>query len=390
MVTALKSDSIAPIAMSLTSHRSELKKAITVLGRVADKKSVMPMLGAMFVRVTDTATKLVATDLNMWATYTTTPLGRTTGDAAIKVKSLADVIGKMPEGEITITTQGMHAYVMAGSVKSHVDSYVARDYPKVPDTSALAWVSVDGGDLATCIKRTISAVCRDETRFHLNGVYLVCEGQSLRAIATDGHRLAYARSSYDDAWGLFRKGMIIPVKGATEIVKLLSKGGTCEIARDERSPNMLHVRKGDWELSVKAIDAQFPPYEQVVPTARGHLASVDLESFRGACDRAKAISGKSRLGMTLAREFGDPMLKLTCGVDERVEEAIPCSLGDTFKIGIDPCYLLDALEHVESRTSSVEIRLGGPLDPIVVCSRDESGMGPLTMRHFVVVMPMRV
>jgi len=387
MVTALKSD----LAMSLTASRGELKKAMSVLGRVADKRSALPMLGGVAIKVGRDSTTFTATDLNMWATYTTQDRARIPGAAVIKAKSIADILGKMPDGEITIAGENPHVYLMSGSASVHVDSYVARDYPKVPDTSALTWISVDGGDVAACIKRVISHVCQDETRFHLNGVYLHCEGKRLRAVATDGHRLAFASSSYDDAYQtLFARGMILPTKGLKEVVKLVGKGGSIEMARDEKAPHMLHVRKDRWEISLKAVDAQFPPYEQVVPKSNNHAVAVDIAGFRGACERAKVVNGATH--GTLIQRFNDsPMLRLATGRDERIEEEVPGTLGDAFKVGVSPKYLVDALEHMESRTSKVEIMIGAELDPILMFSHDENpGASPFTMRHFVVVMPMRI
>lgn len=382
---------VTPITMSVTARRSELKKAVSVLNRVSDRKSHMPILGAMFVKADDSTTKLVATDLNMWATYTTTPLGRTRGDACVRTKSLWDVLSKMPEGEITIARGDSfaHVHVMQGSVSVHVDAFAPRDYPKVPDTSALQWTTIEASDLATCLERVISCVCKDETRFHLNGIYLEGSSARLKAVATDGHRLAFASSSYDDAYKVIgTKGIILPAKAAKEILKVI-KSGKAEIALDDR--RMFHIRQGAWEFSVKPIDAQFPPYEQVVPKANKHAVAVDLESFRGACERAKVgyVSGR---GMMLKRGDNDPMLKLDTGADSdtRVTESIPCSLGDDFKVGINPQYLLDALEHMESRTSRVEILIGAELDPILIYSHDETPGSPFVMRHFVVVMPMRL
>lgn len=384
---------VSPISMSVTAHRSELKKAVSVLNRVSDRKSAMPILGAMFVKADDSSTKLVATDLNMWATYTTTPLGRTRGDAVIRTKGLADVLSKMPEGEITIARDGSfsHVTVMQGSVSVRVDGYVPRDYPKVPDTSALAWTTIDASDLAECLSRVISHVCKDETRFHLNGVYLEGTAARLKAVAIDGHRLAFASSSYDDAYKVIgANGIILPAKAAKEILKVI-KTGKAEIALDER--RMFHIRQGAWEFSVKPIDAKFPPYEQVVPKNSKHAVAVDLESFRSACERAKVGYVPGR-GMALKRGDGDPMLQLDTGADSdtRVIESIPCSLGDAFKVGVNPHYILDALEHMESRTSRVEILIGAELDPILIYSHDERMCdgAPFMMRHFVVVMPMRL
>lgn len=380
--------------MSLTASRGELKKALTTLGRIADRKSTMPMLGGVAIKVSHEGTTITATDLNVWATYKTAPLAgnRIPGSAVVRAKSLADIVGKMPEGDVTIAGDNPHVYVMAGSANVHVDSYCARDYPKIPDTSALVWHSVDGAELARCVKQVSSSVCRDETRFHLNGVYMHCEGKSLRVIATDGHRLAYARSAYDDVWQtLFLKGMIVPAKAATEIVKLFGKGGICQMARDPENERMLHFRKGEWEMSVRTIDALFPPYEQVVPKTSTHAVTVDIVSLRGVCERAIVVSGKYRPGMTLERFNDSPMLRLTCGNDERIEEQITCSSGDAFKIGVDPVYLLAALEHVESRTSQATLAIGAALDPIAVFSRDEGlKVASFSTPHFTIIMPMRI
>jgi DNA polymerase III subunit beta len=386
--------------MALTVDRSNLKKVVATLARVADRKSTMPALGYVSINVDRDSAALVATDLNVWARFDLTVadktlLGRTPGSVAVKAKGLADLLGKLPDGEITIARKDHHAIIMRGTASLALETLGGRfdDLPhcKFPTDAGLLYQRIDAGELTSAIKRVSHAVCKDETRFHLNGIHIEATGKSVRMVSTDGHRLALVNVSIQD-WILPPNGIILPAKGASELVKTLTKGH-CQIA--SHGP-YLFVKQDGWSFALKCIDAQFPPYAQVIPAKSEHAVCLDMGSLVGATERAMTVATDTR-GMKLARSWGKPELQVSADNPDTGEttETIPATLGEPFKVGINPKYLLEAIKHIESRTSNVEIMVGSEssngcvLDPIVIHSTDDT-FRHVDTKYLVVVMPMRI
>lgn len=395
MVAALKHDSTTPdpiqsSSLAFRAGKKELQRALDTLARVSDRKSSMPMLANVLIRVTDIGTMLVATDLNVYATLRAPAWAGTPGGITVNAKSLADLVKKLPGDEVALSKSGMlRLRVASGTVDTTLIGMHDRDYPKIPDglASGAVFHTVNAETLSDMIERTLHSVCQDETRFHLNGITFECDGTTARMISTDGHRLT--KIAAELAGPSLKTGVIIPAKAAKEIARLLGKG-TCEIA--VKMP-YLHVRYAGWEFSVKLIDAQFPPYEQVIPKGTEKLVTLERKPFLEALKRAKQLTSETR-GVRFDVANG----KLTLSSDNPdtgtasevlTAESQWCDDGGKLVIGFSPKYMIDLVSQIDCER--VTLAFGADLDPIVVRSTEHAVSYTVQGAPYLgVIMPMRI
>jgi len=386
----------SPTEPQLIASQPSLKKLLTTLNRFADHKSTMPLLGAIRIatscKVTCGEAHFTATDLNLWIEMTTEDWGRGNGVLVVKGKPLAATVAKIGKGdEITLCRDHgkLDTTVIAGSASLRVEGFHGQDFPAMPrPANETTFATIDAGALVSLFKRTDNAVCKDETRFHLNGTFIEADGKTVRAVTTDGHRLVRVTSPLK-GWTL-PTGVIVPRKTCVELAKLL-KAGECEIAVGKSTTGMvmLFVRQANWLVASKLIDAQFPPYEQVIPTEHRKLVTVDRVALIAAMERAKVICTETR-GVKLS--CADDQLKISAdnGDGQDVTEWMPAEhRGGSSVVGFNPQYVIDALAHLDGER--VTIALGNELDPGLIRDTDDVVTNALDESpYLVVVMPMRI
>ncbi len=227
------------------------------------------------------------------------------------------------------------------------------------------------------IERTLFSVCNDETRFHLNGVFFESDGSKSRMVSTDGHRLSKVERTIANGPKL-SAGVIIPKKGLLEIRKVLDAGPSCKLAI--KTPHLFLVQD-DIAIAVKLIDAQFPPYEQVVPKDHKRVVTVDRVRLIDALRRAQLMSSETRGVKLAATKEGITITSDNPDLGEVREEMEAEYTGEPIAIGFNPKYVVELLTQMASE--QVTISLGGELDPGL--------FKPLTGDDYLgVVMPMRI
>lgn len=367
--------------MDFKIDKTTLAAALKGAAGVADTKSTMPVLANALVRVVDGKLLVAATDLNL-STITTLPLaGATPGGVTVAAKKLHEIVAGLPGAEVTLkVVDKSWVVVKAGKVDYRVVGLPDRDFPKLPDDRDAAYVTVDAGALRGMLAATVHSICNDETRFHLNGVLVESDGKTLRMVSTDGHRLAKADRKLKGP--KLAAGVIVPKKGVLELRKLLD--GAKEVELAIRSP-FLFVKRAESMLAVKLIDAQFPPYGQVIPKDHATRSVVSREALLGALRRCQLMASKTR-GVKF--EFAEAVVKISADRPDvgEVREEVECqTTGPGIIIGVNGKYLIDlanVLEDVDE--GAIAIGLGGALDPLLVRSVADPDA-------FVgVVMPMRI
>ncbi len=363
--------------MNITINRPALSLALKRAKAIADAKSTMPALARVLLRTDGRTLTLTATDLNVSSVVEVACAGDK-GAVAVPAAQLAALIDSLPGDEVRLADSKASPPVLtvsAGRVKATVPLAVKpADFPKVaapPD----GFAAVDGAHLRDLLGRTLPSVCTDETRFHLHGVYLEQRGAVLRAVSTDGHRLALVdRPAAGFASGLHA---IVPRKGAIEIQRLAAGLATVEIAL--AAPHFF-VRSNGTTIAVKLIDATFPTYEQVIPKKHATRVIADRAAVLDAFTRAGLMAGETT-GIVLAATAEG--LRVTCTNPDRgdVTEDVTAEVaGPDVRISAAPGYLRDALGACTS--DQIAIEMGGPLDPVAI--------RPLPGDDLFVVMPMRI
>ena len=233
------------------------------------------------------------------------------------------------------------------------------------------------------IARTMYAASLDETRYNLNGVYFerLPETESIRMVATDGHRLACVDRQLGADFAGLKGGVIIPRKGLAEVKRLVDEEDTQEVEIGFEGNHGL-VRKGAVTLTMRLIDGEFPNYHQVIPQQTSHHVIVATESLAQALRRVVLLSAER--GHAVKLDLSDGMLKLSANnpeLGEAHEEIDVDYAGEPLSIAFNARYLLDALTAIGSK----ETRLGfqDQLSPAQLVPADDT-------ETLAVVMPMRV
>ena len=371
--------------MEFRIHKAEFVRGLRLAQSIADRKSTMPMLANVLLRVhgSGSKTKLLcaATDLNVSLTAELKVTSASEGGLTVGAKALHDIVVNLPGDELTLRkVENNWAEIKAGKVSYRVVGMPDRDFPKVPDHREASFGQVEAAVVREMIDRTLFSVCNDETRFHLNGVLFESSGTSARMVSTDGHRLSKVDRSLAGGPQL-SAGVIIPKKGVLEIKKLLDAGGAAKLAI--KTP-YLFLSVDDLTLAVKLIDAQFPPYEQVIPKDHKRSAVVDRGLFADAIKRAQLMSSETRgvkLGFGGNDGGGITITSDNPDVGEVREDVDADFTGEPMTIGFNPKYILEILSAMQA--DQVAIELGGELDPGLI--------RPLAGDDFTgVIMPMRI
>jgi DNA polymerase-3 subunit beta len=247
----------------------------------------------------------------------------------------------------------------------------------VPDHREATYTPVESAVLREMIDRTLFSVCNDETRFHLNGVFFESDGSKARMVSTDGHRLSKVERTIANGPKL-SAGVIIPKKGLLEMKKVLESGPSCKLAI--KTPHLFLVQE-DIALAVKLIDAQFPPYEQVIPKDHKKLITIDRVRFIEAMRRAQLMSSETRGVKIAATKEGVTITSDNPDLGEVREELEAEYNGEAIAIGFNPKYVVELLGQMAS--DQVTLALGGELDPGLI--------RPIGSDDYLgVVMPMRI
>jgi DNA polymerase-3 subunit beta len=365
--------------MEFRIAKTEFLRGLRLAQGIADRKSTMPMLANVLLRTQGKNQLLVAaTDLNVSLTAELKSTNASEGGITLGAKNLYELIANAPGEEITLKKADNHwAEIKSGKVSYRIVGMPDRDFPKVPDHREATYATVESAVLREMIERTLFSICNDETRFHLNGVFFESDGSKSRMVSTDGHRLSKVERTIANGPKL-SAGVIIPKKGLLEIKKVLEQGPSAKLA--VKTPHVFLVQD-DIAIAVKLIDAQFPPYDQVIPRDHQKIITVDRMRLIDALRRAQLMSSETRGVKIAATREGVTITSDNPDLGEVREELEAEYSSEPIAIGFNPKYVVELLTQMSS--DEVTVALGGELDPGL--------FRPLTGDEYLgVVMPMRI
>ena len=374
--------------MKMTIRTAELAKALYRVQGIVDKKSAMPALSHVLLEVkADQTLEVLATDLDVWlkGSYSieTSEAGEE-GAIVVKARQLYDIVKSLAGDTITLESEDNNwVRIKGGNSNFRLVGMAADEFPKLPEPNQGPLFSVPASDLVEMIDRTLFCVSTDSNRHNLAGIY--CEsadGNTLRMVATDGHRLAMAERSFDSEINI-ENGVIVPRKGFQELKRVLSDSGE-SIATVEMSfgTNSGILKAGTVVLYTQLIEGQFPDYQQVIPKSSSHTARIGRSDFAEALRRIGILAQGRASGVKLT--FSDNNLELAAQDPEfgEANENMPIEFaGDALTVGFNARYILDvlALAHDEA----VSFELSDELSPGVLRPVENGGF-------LAVVMPMRI
>src|SRR5579872_1288041 len=372
--------------MKVTVERSELLRSLGHVHRVVERRNTIPILANVLIRAEGASLALKATDLDLEVVETIAAEASPGGATTVPAHMFYEIVRKLPEGtQIVLEASGDRAVlsIRAGRSRFTLQTLPESDFPDLAAGDLSHRFSLAAADLRRLIEKTQFAISTEETRYYLNGIYLhtVNSGNSLilRAVATDGHRLAqFELAAPLGAEGM--PGIIVPRKTVGEVQRLI-EGGEGEIAI-ELSQSKIRFTLGRAVLTSKLIDGTFPDYGRVIPLGNDKVLEVNKRDFEQAVDRVSTVSSERGRAVKLSLSGGRLVLSVTNPDSGSATEELEVGYeAEPLDIGFNSRYLLDIAAQLESDTAV--LKLADPGSPTLLADKDAKGA-------LYVLMPMRV
>lgn len=372
--------------MKLSIERAALLRALGHVQSVVEKRNTIPILSNVLLRASDDRLSLIATDMDLEIVESVAADIASAGATTAPAHTLFDIVRKLPDGsqiDLELIDNGNALSLRAGRSSFRLGCLPIDDFPHMTSGDLGHPFTLAAGDLKSMIDRTRFAMSAEETRYYLNGIYLhtaeVDGIDTLRAVATDGHRLARVEIALPNgAKGM--PGVIIPRKTVNEIRRLIDES-TGEIALS-LSENKIRFGFDDVVLTSKLIDGTFPDYTRVIPSGNDKVLAVDTRVFTSAVDRVSTISTEKARAVKLS--LADRTLTLsanntdTGSASEEIEVQYD---GGGIEIGFNARYLLDITTQIDG--DGCQLVMADASAPTLI--RD-----PSDPQAIYVLMPMRV
>ncbi len=369
--------------MKITLERAELVRALAHVHRVVERRNTIPILANVLLRAGKNGLELKATDLDLEIVETVPAEIKQASATTVPAHMFYDIVRKLPEGsqvELQSGTDRGSVQVRAGRSRFTLQTLPETDFPDIAAGDLPHRFKLAAGDLKRLVDKTQFAISTEETRYYLNGIYLhLVDDKKLRAVATDGHRLAQVDlPAPKGAAGM--PGVIVPRKTVAEVQRLLEDAG--EEVEIELSPAKIRFSLGNVVLTSKLIDGTFPDYGRVIPLGNDKILVVDKGEFSAAVDRVSTVSSERGRAVKLSLGNGKLTLSVTNPDSGSATEEIEVEYGaEPIDIGFNSRYLLDIAQQIEGEKAT--LKLADPGSPTLLQDSEPSGA-------LYVLMPMRV
>ncbi|MBX9844838.1 MAG: DNA polymerase III subunit beta [Xanthobacteraceae bacterium] len=372
--------------MKVTIERAELLKSLGHVHRVVERRNTIPILANVLIRAEKSALSLKATDLDLEVIESISAEVAPAGSTTVPAHMFYDIVRKLPEGsQVALESSSDRAVlaVRAGRSRFTLQTLPESDFPDLAAGDMTHKFTLAGADLKRLIDKTQFAISTEETRYYLNGIYLHVAGagksQTLRAVATDGHRLAQTDLPVP-AGAVGMPGVIVPRKTVTEVQRLI-EDSEAEVTI-ELSSAKIRFSIGNVVLTSKLIDGTFPDYQRVIPAGNDKELVIDKKDFEAAVDRVSTVSSERGRAVKLSLSGGKLILSVTNPDSGSATEEIEVEYdADPIDIGFNSRYLLDIAAQLDGEVAV--LKLADPGSPTLIQDKDAKGA-------LYVLMPMRV
>ncbi len=338
--------------MKLSFTREQINNPLQHVIGAVEKRQTMPILANVLLEQSDGVLQIVGTDLEIELVARTDIQIKDNLRITLPARKLLDICKNLPEAAvIKLNVDQDRVTLLSGKSRFVLASLPATDFPVLEEIAVETQFTVEQKLLKDLIEKTAFAMAQQDVRYYLNGLLLEGRGDSIRAVATDGHRLAM-RDSKKISGELDGKQVIVPRKGILELQRLLED--TDEKVKVSFGSNHICVEFKNIRYTSKLIDGRFPDYERVLPAGTGHIVQADRLGLKQSLTRTSILSNEKYRGVRLA--LSDNLLKIqTQNPDkEEAEEEVEVKYsGDEMEVAFNVNYLLDALSAINSE--NVEI-----------------------------------
>lgn len=372
--------------MKFSIERAALLKAVSQAQSVVERRNTIPILANVLIEAEGDTVQFRATDLDIEVVDKAPAMVERAGATTVSAVMLHEIVRKLPDGALVSISDDAAAgrlNVQAGKSSFNLATLPKEDFPVMASSEYVANFAAKAGVLRRLFDKSKFAISTEETRYYLNGVYMHVatgeDGQALRCVATDGHRLARIDAELPDgASGM--PGVIVPRKTVNELRKLLDDDDQ-EIAVSV-SETKVRFATPVITLTSKVIDGTFPDYTRVIPTGNTRQLEVDATEFAKAVDRVATVSSERSRAVKLALDADKLVLSVNAPDAGAAEEELVVAYADEpLEIGFNAKYLLEIASQVDRENAVFLFNSSG--DPTLMREGGDTSA-------VYVVMPMRV
>lgn len=366
--------------MKFTIQREALLKPLQSVIGVVERRQTLPVLSNLLLKVAKNRINITASDLEVELSATVEQTADQEGATTVPARKLFDICRTLPEhAELRVGLQENKLKIVAGRSRFTLATLPATEFPTLEQIQYQHEFRLSQGVLKALIEQVQFSMAQQDVRYYLNGLMLESKDHRLRAVATDGHRLAFCEVHPGGELNAFDQ-VIIPRKGIQEIARLLED--VEELALVQIGGNHVRIELPHLRFTSKLIDGKFPDYERVIPQAPANKLIADRETLKQALVRTSILSNEKYRGVRLTLAPDSLSIQANNPEQEQAEEELSVQYkGSEMEIGFNVSYLLDAINAVSS--SDVELSLSDANSSCLIKHPDDASSQ-------YVIMPMRL
>ena len=367
--------------MHFTIQREALLKPLQLVAGVVERKQTMPVLSNVLLVIEGQNLSMTGTDTEVEL------VGRITleepaqaGEITVPARKLMDICKNLPaDAMIDFKVDDQKVLIKAGRSRFTLTTLPASDFPSSEETPGSLSFTLEQSSVRRLIERTSFAMAQQDVRYYLNGLMLEAKQGQLRAVATDGHRLAMCSVPAGIAESIQHQ-VIVPRKGVLELARLMTED-SAEVSIVFGS-NYIRATTDEFSFISKLVDGKFPDYERVLPRGGDKTVLADRQSLREALNRASILSNEKYRGIRWQLESGLLKIQANNPEQEVAEDEVTVDYsGSALEIGFNVTYLLDVLSATSSEQISIVLSDSNSSALIQEADNDSASY---------VVMPMRL
>lgn len=365
--------------MKFSATRDKVLQPLQAVIGVVERRQTMPILSNVLLKVENGDLSVTATDLEVELVAHAAIDSDGQGEITVPGRKLHDICRALPEGSsLELSLSGERVTIKSGRSRFTLATLSATDFPLIDDIQERQTMRLAQPELDRLLEKTQFSMAQQDVRYYLNGLLLEVDGAVLRAVATDGHRLALAQMQLEGGAGQETQ-VIVPRKGVLELARLLGDDGEVALSI---GANHVRAQLDGIRFTSKLIDGRFPEYGRVVPDSPGNVLKADRAALREALQRASILSNEKYRGVRLELSADNIVIQANNPEQEEAVESLEVEYGgEAMEIGFNVNYLLDALGAIESGTVEFGVTDGNSSCLI-------TAPGNLDTKY--VVMPMRL
>lgn len=333
--------------MKFNISRESLLPALQIVNTVIERRQSLPVLSNLMITLDKNTINLTGTDLEVELIVSIEQENSETEEFTLSARKLLDICRTLPEqANLEFSVEKDSVKISSEKSRFTLATISAQEFPSSEMKATQITFDLQQNVLKELLEDTMFAMAQQDVRYYLNGLLLEVSNNKLKAVATDGHRLALKEIDLVMDTGQSTQ-IIIPRKGVTELSRILHTDDTK--AHIQISQNHIRVTIPQLQFTSKLIDGRFPDYDRVIPKQTEQKIIADREKLRQSLNRASILSNEKYRGIGVILQKGKIKAHAHNPEQEEAQEEIEVEYnGDEMEIGFNVSYLLDALDTIKT------------------------------------------